>query len=569
VLSMVSSLEVPTVATESPSSRAANGRTIKRVPFDKSSRTVKTDIQPDHYSFLGLDDFAHANRKHHDYDVGLEYSTDAIPDTSSHAPAIDSEILYEGITSLLSSDGFNLASASVAETVSPKNEEPILSAARTSMDEEVLKSELADGVQSTPLPKQKPNRSTKTKESRNKSSTMPGFIKDPNLDSWIVQKRLRRLPSPDHRKHLLRKTLVSDTARRRRRASKSAMLYEKTAAVPDSLIAYAGEIHAVERVTPREEKELGTRTQEAMRLQRLRDELHARYGREPTDDEWCAAAGKINAVALRETIEDGVRAKNHLVASNLRMVQRVVNLYIRNGLGSEYNAGDLMQDGTMALIRAAEKYEPQRGFRFSTYAMYWIRSAVKRSQTSQSSIINTPQRLHETHKRISKNSSRLRKELGHEPSKEELAKASNVTMLQMDRCQRAMSSSKTYSLEAEVMNTHKPNSPQSRKDTMYDVVKARVDKTEYERMQRLLVKEHLIETLRQHLLPHEVDLLLLRYGLMDERALPEGMSGPLTIAAVSSLVGLKPDKVRRIIINSQKQLKHLMKEWEDFDYELA
>jgi len=292
-------------------------------------------------------------------------------------------------------------------------------------------------------------------------------------------------------------------------------------------------------------------------------------GREPTDDEWCAAAGKINAVALRETIEDGVRAKNHLVASNLRMVQRVVNLYIRNGLGSEYNAGDLMQDGTMALIRAAEKYEPQRGFRFSTYAMYWIRSAVKRSQTSQSSIINTPQRIHETHKRISKHSSRLRKELGHEPSKEELAKASNVTMLQMDRCQRAMSSSKTYSLEAEVMNTQKPNSPQSRKDTMYDVVKARVDKTEYERMQRSLVKEHLIETLRQHLLPHEVDLLLLRYGLMDERALPEGMSGPLTIAAVSSLVGLKPDKVRRIIINSQKQLKHLMKEWEDFDYELA
>ncbi len=75
--------------------------------------------------------------------------------------------------------------------------------------------------------------------------------------------------------------------------------------------------------------------------------MHNKYGRQPTDDEWAAAAGKINVVALKEAIDDGLEAKNQLVASNLRMVQRVVNLYIRNGLGSEYNAGDLMQDGTM------------------------------------------------------------------------------------------------------------------------------------------------------------------------------------------------------------------------------
>ena len=79
------------------------------------------------------------------------------------------------------------------------------------------------------------------------------------------------------------------------------------------------------------------------------------------------------------------------------------------------------------------------------------------------------------------------------------------------------------------------------------------------------MKEHLITALKKYLSPHEVDLLLLRYGLMDDRALPQGMSGPLTIAELSKLVGLKPDKVRRIIINSQKQLKHLMKDWQGYD----
>lgn len=78
--------------------------------------------------------------------------------------------------------------------------------------------------------------------------------------------------------------------------------------------------------------------------------LFHEYGREPSDDEWCAAAGKINIQALQDAIQDGINAKNLLVTSNLRMVQGVVNLYLRNGLGSQYNAGDLMQEGTVVSV---------------------------------------------------------------------------------------------------------------------------------------------------------------------------------------------------------------------------
>lgn len=100
-----------------------------------------------------------------------------------------------------------------------------------------------------------------------------------------------------------------------------------------------------DRITPSEELELGRLTQEAIQLQSLYDNLQDTLQREPTDDEWCAAAGKINVEAIRQTLEEGMEAKNKLVTSNLRMVQGVVNVYIRNGLSGQYNAGDLMQDG--------------------------------------------------------------------------------------------------------------------------------------------------------------------------------------------------------------------------------
>ena len=97
-------------------------------------------------------------------------------------------------------------------------------------------------------------------------------------------------------------------------------------------------------------------------------------------------------------------------------------------------------------------------------------------------------------------------------------------------------------------------------------ISAKYDDVEYRELQSHLMKQDLVTTLKRYLSPHEVDLLLLRYGLMDEKTLPYGFSGPLTIAEVSRLVGLKPDKVRRMINKSLRQLRHLIAhEWEDFE----
>jgi hypothetical protein len=139
----------------------------------------------------------------------------------------------------------------------------------------------------------------------------------------------------------------TEEQRVRRRTINGASMYKTSAAVPDSLVQFANEIHEVERITPKEEVVLGEKTQEAIRLQNIYDGLEAKLDRVPTDEEWCAAAGKINMNALSQAIEEGLEAKNTLVTANLRMVQGVVNVYIRNGLRGQYNAGDLMQDGIM------------------------------------------------------------------------------------------------------------------------------------------------------------------------------------------------------------------------------
>lgn len=385
---------------------------------------------------------------------------------------------------------------------------------------------------------------------KSKSSTMPGFDDHSTGQRVAFERAMAR-----QEKVTGKKIVYSKKATDARKRSAQEKMYQSSASVPDSLIAFTKEIHEEERITPAEEVTLGGKTQELIRIQNLKLQLEEKLDREPTDEEWCAAAGKINMTCLRQCLEEGTEAKEKLVVSNLRMVQRVVNLYIRNGLGSEYNAGDMMQEGTLALIRAAEKFEPTKGFRFSTYAMYWIRASVKRSQMLQSRLINVPQRVHETFKRISKVEVELRAELGRQPMKREIALAANVSVEQLEKCTEAMRQ-QLMSLDEDLQNSKKPGSSNgNRKMDMYELLP---DEESMELVNQKFMKEDLIKSLQRHLTPLEVAILCLRYGLIDERTLPHGFSGPLTIREVSLLVGLKPDKVRRTINKSLRRLKYLI-----------
>lgn len=388
--------------------------------------------------------------------------------------------------------------------------------------------------------------------SNSRSSTMPGFKERINTNR---QKAYRDgIKIAEQRTGM--KFVESDAAKKKRRQLNGENMYKTSKSVPDSLTQFANEIHKVDRITPKEEISLGEKTQEAIRLQNIYDGLVANLEREPTDDEWCAAAGKFNMESLSQTINEGLEAKNKLVSSNLRMVQGVVNVYIRNGLEGQYNAGDLMQEGILALVRAAEKFDPSRGFRFSTYAMYWIRSAIKRDQLFQSRVVQVPQRMHENHKKIALMRNELNNSLNRLPTNAELSRAVGMTEIQIDRCEKAISQ-KFFSMDQTMVNRMNSNSGlDSNANTLQSIIESKIDENDFSNLDRVFLREDLIKALKFHLSEEEASILMLRFGMDSEKATSK--RGGRTISEVSNMVGLKPDKVRRTINRSLKQLKVLV-----------
>lgn len=333
------------------------------------------------------------------------------------------------------------------------------------------------------------------------------------------------------------------------------IMYKASKSVPDSLVQFANEIHSVRRITPEEEINLGELTQEALRVQNIYVRLEAELEREPTDDEWCAASGKFNMEALSQIIEEGVAAKDKLVTSNLRMVQRVVNIYIKNGLKGNYNSGDMMQEGIIALIRAAEKFDPSKGFRFSTYAMYWIRAAIRREQDLQSRIVRVPQRLHELHRKICNNRKDLIAKLNRLPTKKELCDAVGISLGQLERCETAFSYD-VLSLDQKMDNKHRNFQKEQSRTEFYDVISSRPG-AEFDEETIMELREDLLRAMDLHLTEEDATIIKLRFGMDDKCATTKKNCGR-TFAEVGEMVGLPRDTVRKRVPKVLKRFEELV-----------
>jgi len=177
------------------------------------------------------------------------------------------------------------------------------------------------------------------------------------------------------------------------------------------------DIGRVARLSPEEELTLARLVQEHERLQALRP-ADVDDNDDQAQDRWAREAG-LSPAALRLALHRGKRAKQRMIQANLRLVVSVARKYQQRGL----ELLDLVQEGSLGLERGVERFDPTRGFRFSTYAYWWIRQGITRALASQSRTIRLPGHISEKLNRIRQQQAALAQRLGRSPSLEELSTA--------------------------------------------------------------------------------------------------------------------------------------------------
>lgn len=183
-----------------------------------------------------------------------------------------------------------------------------------------------------------------------------------------------------------------------------------------------------------EEIVLAREIQILMQWEGLRDELEARLRRPPTYAEWAEEVKPgATATQLKRQIRRSLRAKAALTESNLRLVVSIGKRYQGRGLSLQ----DLCQEGTLGLTRACEKFDPERGFRFSTYATWWIKQGILRAVADQARTIRLPVHVHDQLGSVRRAERDLRDELGRAPTREELAAKAGLDPKKVAFLQRA------------------------------------------------------------------------------------------------------------------------------------
>jgi RNA polymerase sigma factor (RpoD-like family) len=394
-----------------------------------------------------------------------------------------------------------------------------------------------DGLQHADSADLNPNPSALTHHasSHPSDSSLPATPEpsDPLLDGdesphyWLGQLE----PDPSDVADGLAADMEADRYASKPEGTRSLLRYSKTA-TDDAVGAFFKEMARYPLLKPEEEVVLAQQVRGLLDVEDCRDRLTADLGQPPSAAQ-VAAALNLSEAELQQQVALGQAAKRQMVRSNLRLVVSIAKRYLNRGVPFL----DLIQEGALGLNRATEKFDPSKGYKFSTYAYWWIRQGITRTIANDSRTVRLPIHVVEKLNKLKKAQRELRRDLHRNPTEDELVAALDTTPDQLRSLQQVRRTALSLNHRVgkgedtellELLEDHHTQSPEAR-------------------INDAMMRQEIYTVLGEVLNERERDIIALRYGLQTGE--------PHTLEEVGGLFNLSRERVRQIQTKAMRKLR--------------
>lgn len=307
--------------------------------------------------------------------------------------------------------------------------------------------------------------------------------------------------------------------------------YSKTL-TDDAVGAFFKEMARYPLLKPSEEIELARQVRFLSKVEAASEKLQKELGRKPNRPELIEKL-KVSEADFTQKLHEGRTAKRRMIRSNLRLVVSIAKRYLNRGVPFL----DLIQEGALGLNRATEKFDPDKGYKFSTYAYWWIRQGITRTIANDARTIRLPIHIVEKLNKLKKAHRDLRRDLQRNPSEQELADALDVTVDQLRSLQQVRR--RSLSLNHRVGKGEDTELMELLEDSSTQTPESKISEN--------MMRQEITSVLGEVLTEREKDIITLRYGLATGET--------HTLEEVGGIFNLSRERVRQIQTKAMRKLR--------------